>query len=317
MVAEVSIAREVMAERFERIPEPHPLMPKATARRGTRRMAPEVRAAVGPTLTRVRAAELMAGGEIDPGRCSVVWNLGGRGVTHPISQVQVPSMDLLHPVRRIGTHRRAESKIAMLPVLRCGEVTMLELESLLELHHAIELSLDPRTDTLLAQPFMMVWRHEEGAMVHVPDLAARIGGQFTVFAVKPDDQSQGERQRRLFEFVAATLRCGRIEFQVLGSMSQQRKVNLARIARYRWPDGRLEPLLGAVAPRTPRTVGGLLRLLSQRPGGGPDVLVPTARGGVLGVDVVLYALAHGWATADLDAPLSLATTLTWGLRSIA
>ena len=315
-VAEVTLVREVAAERSEGIAQPHPLIPKATARRGTKRMAPEVRAVVGPTLTRARAAELMAAGKLDPGRCSVVWNLRGRPVSHPITQVQIPSLDSLLPVRRIGTHKRAESRIAMFPVLRGGGVTMLELESQLELHHAIELSLDPRVETLVAQPFLMVWRHEEGAMVHVPDLAARIGGQFTVFAVKPDDRLEGERTRRLFDFVAETLRCGRIDFRVLGSMSPQRKVNLVRIARYRWLDGRLQRLLEAIAPHAPRTVGGLSRLVNAHLGLGAGCADAPGPHEMVGVDVALYAIAHGRVRVDLDAPLQMATSLTWSPRAL-
>ena len=131
--------------------EPHALMPRATARRGTRRMAPAISAVVGRQLARTRAMDLIASGGLDPGGCRVVWNVSGRAVIHPVAQVQVPPMESLHPVRRIGTFKGAESRISMLPVARGGKVTMIEMDSNLEAHHGTELSMDRRVSEIFCQ----------------------------------------------------------------------------------------------------------------------------------------------------------------------
>lgn len=295
-----------------RLPEPHALIPKATARRGTRRMAPEIRAVVGKVLTRSRAMEVIGSGQLDPGRCKVVWNVRDRAVAHPVSEMQIPSLEELRPVRRIGTYKGAGSRMAMYPVLRGGKVTMLELESRLELDHATALSLDPRVSEIFAQPFLMVWRHEEGAVTHVPDLAALVEGRLTVFGVKPDDRAGEEWTRLIFALVAESLRCGHVDFQVLGSVTKQRQVNLERLARYRSPDPSLAALVAAVGPGRPRTIGGFYRAVCAHLGYGQEFRWPKPHcPSLIGVDAAVYALAHGWVSADLDEPLDLTTTLRW------
>lgn len=299
------------------LPDPHPLIPKATAKRGTRRMAPEIRAVIGKKLSRTRSSELIASGAIDPGRCIVVWNVKDRAVKHPVTQVQVPSTADLRPVRRIGTYRGAQSRISMYPVMRGAEVTMVELESQLELHHGIQLSLDPLVGDILAQPFLMLWRHEEGAIVHVPDLAATVDGRLRVFAVKPDDKARDERNRLIFDLAERSLRCGHIEFEILGSMSKQRQINLARLSRYRWPVPTLTKLVGVVHPHAPRSIGGIHRVVREHLGMGGTLHLPEPGcPSLVSLDVALYALAHGWARTNLDEPIEWSTALTWTQKAV-
>lgn len=256
--------------------------------------------------------DLIASGDLDPGACRVVWNVNDRAVIHPVGQVQIPSTDYLRPVRRIGTFKGAESRISMFPVARGGKVTMLELDSNLELHHGTELSMDRRVSEIFAQPFLMLWRHSEGSVVHIPDLAAIVDGRLKVYDVKPDERADDSRARRVFEFVDETLRCGHVEFKVLGSVSKQRQINVERLARYRHEVPDLDTLLDAVRPQRPRTIGGFYYLVCQHLGLSRSFAMPQPGSrALIGLDAALYALAHGAVTADLDLPLQLPTALTW------
>ncbi|NPC98737.1 hypothetical protein [Nocardioides sp. zg-DK7169] len=274
---------------------------------------PAIRAAVGSLMPRVDAEALIASGDLDPGRCQIVWNVRDRAVIHPVSQMQVPSLEAVKSVRRIGTYKGAQSRIAMYPVIREGKATMLELESQLERFHALKLSLDPRVSDLLAQPFLMLWRHPRGSVLHVPDLAARRGQEWTVYAVKPDERSSEERVRLMFDFAAEALRCARVGFEVRGSLSKQQRVNLDRLARYRVYDAGLEALVEVAALRRPRTMGGFYGVIRGHLGFGQTLDLPSVGcPSLVGLDAALYALAHGHVgTPDLDQPIRLATPLLW------
>ncbi|MDO7868164.1 hypothetical protein [Nocardioides jiangxiensis] len=293
------------------LPETHPLMPRSTARRGTRRMAPSMREAVGRSLTRQQTIDLIASGDLDPSRCRVIWNVNDKPVIHPIGEVKVPSLRGLRPARRIGTFKGAESRIAMLPVMRGEYATMLELESQLELAHATELVLDPKVTEIFSQPFAMVWRHRDGSVVHFPDLATIRDGRLVVHAVKPDDRAAEEWNQRLFALVGETLGFGHIEFELLGSMSKQRQINLKRLAQYRHPNPTLYNWTQVVRPHRPRTIGGFYGIVRRHLGlEGIDFPAPGCPS-LVGLHAACFAVARGFASLDLNEPISLHAALHW------
>ena len=162
----------------------------------------------------------------------------------------------------------------------------------------------------------MLWRHPEGSVVHIPDLAAIVDGRLKVYAVKPDERADEFRTRRVFELVEETLRCGHVDFEVLGSVSKQRQINVERLARYRHQVPVLAALVDVVRPRRPRTIGGFYHLVSQHLGLSDSFAVPQPGSRALvGLDAALYALAHGAVTADLDAPIQLPTALNWAAEA--
>lgn len=289
-------------------------MPRATAKRGTRRIPVAVRSLLGRSLPRERAAEFIREGELCPARCSVIWNVGGLAVAQPIGEVAIPrSLDLL-PVRRVGTYKGAPNAIAMFPVMRDGYALMLTVESLLELHHLTRLSFDPGITAMYAQPCAMVWKHEEGHLHHVPDLAAVRDGQLELFDVKREDQMSDPWVRIVLELTAETCRSVGVPFTVLGDVSRQMAHNLLLVSRYRWPNPFLAAECAAVLRAQPETVGGGCRVVESLRSGGnavvdaSDFSVSSIR---VGQQVVKHLIAVGECRIHLDRPIGLASELTW------
>lgn len=297
-------------------PAPHPDMPKATARKGTRRMPPRVRELLGKPLTRELAHELIATGQLDPARCTVVWNVNDCPVAQPARDLAVPAGLGVLPIRRIGTHQDATNLIAMYPVLRDGWVLMISMESRLELGHTAQLSFDPDVSTIYAQPFAMVWRHPLGNLVRVPDLAAVIGGRLCVFEVKPEHRLRDEYTRLSLDFMAHTLRLAGTPFELLGALTAQRRHNLLLLARYRWPNPFLVAEVEAVRDARPASWADAVKTIERL----SDVVLigrhaydlQTLR---VASEVVRHLLATGACHTDLDAPLGLTSVLDWGTRA--
>lgn len=293
-------------------PSPHPDMPKATARKGTRRMPTRVRELLGKPLTREAAHELIASGQLNPAHCTVVWNVNECPVAQPVRDLAAPAMDRVLPIRRIGTHQEATNSIAMYPVLRDGCVLMISMESRLELGHATEISFDPAVSTIYAQPFAMVWRHPLGSLVRVPDLAAVINGRLHIFEVKPKHRRRDEYTRLSLDFMAHTLRLAGTPFAVLSDMAAQRRHNLLLLARYRWPNPFLAAEVEAIRDPQPASWADAVKIIERM-----SAVVPISRHAYdlqslrIASEVVRHLLATGQCRTDLDAPLGLTSILEW------
>lgn len=298
-------------------PEPHPAMPKATARKGTRRIPKQVRKLLGTPLTRESATELIASGELSSTKCSVVWNVNGRPLVQPVGDVAVPPGVGVQPVRRIGTYQQATHLIAMYPVIRDGYSLMLTVESRLELAWLQQLDFDARVSAIYAQPFAMVWRHEKGSLIRIPDLAAVVDGRLAVFEVKPGHRMSDEWTRLSLDFAAHTLRRAGISFKVCGDISAQRRHNLLLLSRYRWPNPFIAAEVDAVKTARPRnvaeavTIVGWFNVAAAQHDGGDTRPVFDLDDIRVGAQVAKHLIATGACWANLDEPLNLGTGLEW------
>jgi hypothetical protein len=297
-------------------PGPHPAMPKATARKGTRRIPRRVRELLGTSLTRELAAQLMRSGELSTAKCSVVWNVDDRPSVQPVADLAVPPGDGVLPVRRIGTYQQATHLIAMYPVLRDGYSLMLTVESRLELAWLQQLDFDARVSAIYAQPFAMVWQHEAGTLIRILDLAAVVDGRLSVFEVKPAHRLSDEWTRLSLDFTARTLQTAGVPFQVCGDLSAQRRHNLSLLARYRWPNPFVGLEVEEVRAAQPRNVAEAIKIVGRSSSStsfegsftGPSFSLSDVR---VGVEVVKHLIASGACWVNLDEPLSLGTPLDW------
>lgn len=297
-------------------PCPHPAMPKATARKGTRRIPRRVRELLGTPLTRELAIELMRSGELSSAKCSVVWNVDGRPLVQPVGDLSVPPGEGVLPVRRIGTYQQATHLIAMYPVLRDGYALMLTLESRLELAWTQQLDFDARVSAIYAQPFAMVWKHEAGTLVRIPDLAAVVEGRLAVFEVKPEHRLSDEWIRLSLDFTGHALRRAGVPFQICGDMTPQCRHNLLLLSRHRWPNPFVAAEVEAVKLARPRNVAEAVNII------GRTTSRASSRGSVtrlsldlsdirVGAEVVKHLIASGACWMNLDEPLNLGTPLEW------
>jgi hypothetical protein len=278
-------------------------------------MPASVRALVGPSLMRERVSELVDAGQLGSRQCSVVWNLADRAVVEPVTQMRLPGgLDLL-PIRRVGTYRGAPNAIAMFPVIRDGYALMLTVESRLELSWLQLLACDPRVSALYAQPCLLLWRHEEGAIWRVPDLAAVVDGHLTFFDVKHPERLDDPWTALTFTMTEQALASAGVGFEVLSDMPAQRAHNLQLMSRYRQPNPWLAHEEATVVQKQPRTVGGLIKLIEAARSGEP---LPRAWPAVFEVDAVrrglavaMHLLATGQCRTDLDRPINVASVLSW------
>ncbi len=257
---------------------------------------------------------LIAAGEMGSARCVAVWNVDGVPVVQPISDLSVPPGWGVLPVRRIGTHRQATSSIAMYPVMRDGFRLMLLVESKLELAWVQQLDIHASVSAIHAQPFAMVWIHEQGQLFQVPDLAAVIDGNLTVFEVKPAHRAQDEWSQAKLGLMRDTLWAAGMGFRVLSDVTAQRAHNLQQITRWRDPNPWAADDVSAVLDVQPTSIGGIAKVV--------DVSAGAMSGGrgQFDVDVLrrtyvvaMHLLATGRCSTDLDAPLSLGSELRWHL----
>lgn len=297
-------------------PGPHPAMPKATARKGTRRIPRRVRELLGTPLTREVAAELMRSGGLSTAKCSVVWNVDDRPMVQPVADLSVPPGLGVLPVRRIGTYQQATHLIAMYPVLRDGYSLMLTVESRLELAWLQQLDFDARVSAIYAQPFAMVWQHEAGTLIRIPDFAAVVDGRLSVFEVKPGHRLSDEWTRLSLDFTARTLQTADVPFRVCGDLSAQRRHNLSLLARYRWPNPFIATEVEAVRSSQPRSVAAAIKIVercssttsSQSSFTRPSFALGDIR---VGAECVKHLVASGVCWVNLDEPLSMGTPLEW------
>lgn len=204
----------------------------------------------------------------------------------------------------------------MYPVLRDGYVLMLSVESRLELAWLQQLDFDTRVSAIYAQPFALVWTHEEGTLVRIPDLAAVIEGRLIVLEVKPSHRLADAWTRMSLGFTAHTLTPAGIPFRVCGDLSAQRRHNLLILARYRWRNPFVAAEVAAVKSARPTTVCGAIEVVEHLRGTSATGDDSTGRrfewsSAVVGVEVVKHLIASGACWADLDDPLSVGTALEW------
>ena len=283
---------------------------------------------------------LVHSGQLEQVRARVVWKVGESVVVQPVQDLVIPSPRyLVEPVRRIGTHEGAHSRIAMLPVIREGRALMLTLDSGLELAWAQALDMHPDVSTLYAQPFMLIWDHDEGSMVHVPDLAAVVDGQLAVFEVKPAFRLEDPWIEARTGLAQRTLaRCG-AGYHLLGDVMRQRSMNLRQLSGYR----RLNPFLAAEIrvglDSEARSIGGVVEAICLARGlvasssatageanvmsevdlaaDGDDQMFRQIASMRIALEVTMHMLAAGHVHTDLDQPLRLSSVLSRQHPSVA
>lgn len=280
---------------------------------------------VGGQLSRVRALELVVCGEVRPEAATVVWKVAGRTVIEDIGRVSLPPIDLLDPVRRLGSYPGAPNQIAMLPVIRGGRAFMLTLDSGLEFAWAAALDMHPDVDDVFAQPMLVVWPHDEGSIVHVPDLAVTTDGGLLVLEVKPDHRLADPWIEARSLLMRETMRVTGFDYQVLGGVSKQKALALRELVSYRYPNPYLAEETAAAVASTADTVWGRMAAVIEvraRGGGWWPIEEPAAATTsrfedadeerlslAVAMEVVKHLIASGQVYADLDAGVQLWTRL--------
>lgn len=314
------------------LPVPHETSPAATARGGARRIPPNVRRLVGRQLPRERATALVNAGQVGVSGGRMVWKVGERAVVQPFQDLSIPGPTYaVEPVRRVGTYEGAPSRIAMFPVIRDGRALMLTFDSGLELAWGQTLDMHRGVSALYAQPFMLIWRHAEGSIVHVPDLAAVIDGQLVVFEVKPSSRQTDPWLIARTRLAQSSLASSGVEYHLLSDVTRQRSMNLKYLSGYR----RFNPFLAAEIQvglqSNSRSIGGVVEAICrahERPKASlvmagaseaSDVICLLTDGAVamarefasvrIGLEVALHVLATGQVYTDLDQPLRLSSLL--------
>lgn len=316
------------------IPVPHEESPAATARRGARRYPRRVLELLERRLPKAQALRLVLAGEMEDSRVRVVWKVGASAVIQRIESLAIPARShLVVPVRLVGTYEGAPSRIAMLPIVREGRAFMITVDSGLELAWAQMLDMHPDVSTLYAQPFMLIWDHEEGSFFHVPDLAAVIDGRLVVFEVKPSSRmAEPWIEARTALAQRSFARWG-AEYHLLSDVTRQRAVNLCIIARHR----RFNPFLASEVrvglTSSARTVGGffeeICRFRDHQAATTPDHALAASQADVglacdfcwesdqqqftsirIAVEVVKHLLATGHVYTNLDQPLRPSSVLS-------
>lgn len=280
------------------IPQPHPCMPRSTARRGTRRVSTRIRKAMTNSLAREEALAAVTAGKIRPDQCRVIWSVDERPEVQPISEMTVPAGETLMPVRRIGSYRGAPNRVGMYPVIREGMALMLVAESRLELSWFHALDVDARVAWMAAQPFVLSWFLRDRALVHTCDLLCVVEGQLVAADVKPRAHiTDDPYNRAVMTLTRRSLRLAGVGYRILDDMTPQRVANLRAVIRYRGVTDSVSEMAISVAAAEPRSVGRLVGMA-----GGPST----------GRAALLHLLATGRCRANLDEPLHRATVLDWG-----
>lgn len=279
------------------LPPAHPAMPSSTAKRGTRRMAPEVRRSLPPPATRDETRAALEAGLVDPARARVVWNVNDRAVVQPILDMVIPDGLTLRPVRRLGSYRGAPNRLGMYSTIREGCALFLCAESRLEMGWFRALDIDPLVTWMHAQPFALYWRLGRKAIYHIPDILVIRDGQPIVCDVKPDAHLIDDSYAQLvMGLTAATVKLVDVGFQRLGDIPPQAALNLRAVARYRRPNPHLTDQVAQVLGARPLTAAGLFALCE-------DVHA--------GYEVFMHLLAAGACRTDLGLPFHRGTGLDW------
>lgn len=279
------------------LPLPHPGMPRSTAKRGTRRMPPEVRRALPPPLTRASAQAAMEGDRLARERGRIVWNVNEQPLVQSIFDMVIPDGLSLRPVRRLGSYRGAPNRLGMYPIIREGRALYLCAESRLEMSWFRALDIDPLVSWMHAQPFAIYWRLGDRAMYHIPDVLVIRDGVPIVCDVKPDAHLAGDAYAQMVTaLTAATLKLVDVGFQTLGDIPKQAATNLRSVARYKRANPYLADPVARVVEHRPTTAGGVFALCE-------DVHV--------GYEVFMHVLATGMCRVNFEQPFHRATCLEW------
>jgi len=295
----------------------HAANPKSSARAGARRMTPEMRLRIPPSIERELALDVFREeGDLShlAEQCEVFFQTD-RGVRScPIFDFSVPPGHSLRQARRIGTYRDAPNRIAMYATVRDGFALHMAAESLLELGWFRELDFRTTTQWMQSQPFVLMWplrslalkayqvpldTARDACLWQIPDLLVLTDDGWTVYGVKPTDPEEWHPYVRfIFRLSRMTLALAGVRFEVAGGMTLQRLKNLRAIANLRWHTGVLRANIEAAR----RTAAGTLGGVADSAGGNEATGRATA----------LCLLAHG-LSADLDQRLLRGTTVSWAV----
>ena len=266
-------------------------------------------------------------------RARVVWKVGETAVVQSVQDLAIPNpAHLVEPVRRVGTYEGAHSRIAMLPVMREGRAFMLTLDSGLELAWGHALVMHPDVSVLYAQPFMLIWDHDEGSIVHIPDLAAVIDGKLVVFEVKPAFRLADSWIEARTVLAQYSLGMAGIEYHLLSDMTRKRSMNLEMLAGYRRTNPFLATEVRIALQSQARSIGGVVEAICRARDAEENwSLAPSAEGAApetafgaddaqheksrmasvrIGLEVAMHLLATGHVHTDLDQPLRLSSVLS-------
>ena len=216
----------------------HAASPRSSARGGTRRIHPSLRAELAPSLNRDEALELLADeGTIQDlvSSAVVLWQLRNTVAVQALKDMAVPDGLTLRPARRLGTYKDAPNRIALYAYEREGHPLLLATESLLELAWLRQLDFHPGTRWIHTQPFVLCWPVGDRCIWRVPDIMARVDShEWLVADVKPDERlAKSEYTQCMFELTATTMALIGVHYRHLGSMEATELRNLRSLARYR------------------------------------------------------------------------------------
>lgn len=273
-----------------------------TARRGVRRSTAQLQRLLQPTVDRGLAMELLDDPEILAraiAGCRVITSVDGKKVqVNSLRWLSTISVRQLVGVRRLGSHHGARSTLATHATRLDGRTHLVFAESLLE--SAWMSVLDRRDDVhgYLGQGCVVTWPISDlGYLHHFIDILADTDEGMTLMPVKPDHLLTGFNGLILEELLPDSCRAHGVGYELLGTLSDQCRVNLRALAAWRWkqPVDREEWW----RPGTPGTTISLARLARQL--GGAE----------LGRGRALLALAQNHLDIDLDQPIRTSTIGVW------
>lgn len=287
---------ETTSPRRSVVPHIHPASPRATAIRGTRRQAPDLRRLIPKALEQHLAVDAIAAGRVDPCSALVLWNVAERAVDQPVHNFTIPDDIDLRPARRIGTYLGARSRMGHLVTIRDGMALMLEVDSREEHGWGRAMRMEPGVTWLHTQPFVLVWPDVDGGSIfHVPDILAVRYGRPVVVDVRPAELIT-HYDEVIFDLTARTLDVGGVEYRVHGDLSLQAKANLISIRRHRNINPRFDYLVRLVREQRPATAHHALTLC-----GTPSI----------GRTVLFHLVANAVCRIPLDEPIHRSTRIEW------
>jgi len=270
-------------------------MPKATARRGWKRVPDHIRKHMQPPMSKAGAEEALAAGSLDPTQGRVIWNVAGRPVRQAVTRFEVPDGLRLEPARRIGTRPDAPNRIGNYPVYRDGCALSLAVESRLEMTWLRWYDMQPDVDWMQTQPFVLTWDVGDEGLHAFPDLLVRQGHRWVVVEVKPT--------RLMTPHAARKFRLAQQAFETTGvqhvhrpETSPQAEQNLRVISCYKRVN--------------PEYVSEMERLFAARPAYFADAVRILGDAGVA-FEAVMTLVANGNCTLDLDEPFVATSHLFW------
>jgi len=274
------------------------MSPRATAIRGTRRSAPDVRRLIPRALTQDEATAAIIDGRVNIASAMVLWNVDDVAIPQLIHEFEIPGDLYLRPVRRIGTYQGAPSRMGGLPIIRDDLAIMLELESREEHGWARAITIEPGVTWMHTQPFVLIWPDvDDGSIIHVPDILAVRYDQPIVVDVKPAEVID-DYDRLIFQLTATTLESVGIEYRVRGDISLQAKAHLIGVRRQRNINPRYDHLVQLVRQHRPATAHHVFTLCGSVP---------------VGRLVLFHLIANAACRIDIDDPMTRSTQIEWVL----